>query len=80
MAALGTIHTPTWDQAQTIVLTLTTSPVENSSQSDVRVSFDRRLTNNHGQLWRSEVIIDIKIYQEFFEKFAGSAFLEAHKI
>lgn len=79
-AALGSFHNPTWDQSQLIVITLTTSPVENSRQSDIRVSFDRRLTNNHGHLWRSEVITEKKIYQEFFEKFSASAFLEANKI
>ena len=79
-AALGSFHNPVWDQSQEIRITLTTSPVENSKQSDVRVSFDRRLTNNHGHLWRAEVITDAKIYQEFFEKFAASAFLEANKI
>ncbi len=79
-AALGTVHTPTWDTSQKIVVTLTTTPIENSKQSDVRVSFDRRITNNHGYRWRTEVIIDQKIYQEFFDKFAQGAFLEDHKI
>lgn len=79
-AAMGTVVVPTWDKSQRIVVTLTTSPVENSNQSDVRVSFDRRLTNNHGDLWRSEVILDPKVYQEFFEKFSQSAFLEGQKL
>jgi hypothetical protein len=79
-AALGSFHNPTWDQSQTILITLTTSPIKNSKQSDVRVSFDRRLVNNHGHLWRTEVITDAKIYQEFFEKFSSSAFLEAHTL
>jgi hypothetical protein len=80
MAALGSAHNPVWDKSQEIVLTLTTSPVENSKLTDVRVSFDRRLTNNHGHLWRTELIINDKIYQEFFEKFSKSAFLEANKL
>jgi len=79
-AAMGSVVIPTWDQSQKIVVTLTTSPVVNTTQTDVRVSFDRRLTNNHGDLWRSEVILDEKIYQEFFDKFSKSAFLEAHKL
>ena len=79
-AALGTYHSPTWDASQKIVVTLTTSPVENSNQSDVRVSFDRRLTNNYGDLWRSEVILDPRVYQEFFEKFSQGVFLEGQKL
>lgn len=80
LAALGSAHNPVWDKSQDIVLVLTTNPVENSSQTDIRVSFDRRLTNNYGHLWRSELILDEKIYQEFFDKFSQSAFLEAQKL
>lgn len=79
-AVLGVINNPTWDRSQEIVLTLTTTPVENAEQTDVRVSFDRRLTNNHGHQWRTELIVDDKIYQEFFDKFSQSAFLEANKL
>lgn len=78
LALLGSHHNPTWDKSQNIVVTVITMPIENSNQTDVRVAFDRRITNNHGDLWRTELILDQKIYQEFFEKFSKSAFLEAH--
>ena len=38
------------------------------------------MTNNHGQLWRSEIILDAPIYQEFFDKLSQGVFLEAHKL
>ena len=79
-AALGSSYTPVWDKSQSIHVTLVTTPVENSKQIEVRVSFDRYLTNNHGHEWRAELILDDKIYQEFFEKFSSSVFLEAHPI
>lgn len=81
LAALaGSYHQPTWDKEQKIVVTLVTTPIKNSKQIEARVSFDRRLTNNQGQLWRTELILDAPIYQEFFEKLSKSAFLEAHKL
>ena len=81
LAALGgSYHNPTWDKEQTIVVTLVTTPIQNSKQVEARVSFDRRLTNNHGQLWRTELVLDAPIYREFFDKLAKGVFLEAHKI
>ena len=80
MAALGAVHTPVWDRDQTINVTLVATPIANSSQTEVRVSFDRHLVNNHGQLWRAELILDKEIYREFFEKFSQSAFLEAREL
>lgn len=80
MALGGTYYEPTWDKEQTIVVTLVTTPVQNSRQIETRVSFDRRLTNNRGQLWRAELLLDAPIYQEFFEKLSKSVFLEAHEL
>ncbi len=77
-AALGSRYDPVWDKEQTIIVTMVTTPVENSKQIETRVSFDRRLTNNYGRLWRSEIITDAPIYQEFFDKLSKSTFLEAH--
>ncbi len=79
-AALGSGHSPTWDKTQTIRVTLVSTPIENSKQIEVRATFDRRLINNHGHAWRTEAIEDPEIYRQFFEKFATSAFLEAHRI
>lgn len=80
LALLGSYHQPVWDENQTINATLVATPVENSKQTEIRISFDRHLVNNVGQLWRAELILEEKIYQEFFDKFAQSAFLEAQKI
>ena len=77
---LGSSHNPTWDKEQSINVTLIASPIKNSHMSELRVLFDRRLTNNHGQLWRTELIEDPEIYQEFFNKLSEGLFLEAHKV
>ena len=81
LAALaGSSHNPTWDKDQVIKTNIMIIPIENSEQIDVRVSFAREITNNHGQLWRSEVILEPELYQEFFQKFSQSTFLEAHAL
>lgn len=79
-AALGTYHQPTWDREQSIFVTLITSPLGNAQASEVRVSFDRRITNNYGQMWRTELILEPSIYQDFFSKLAEGVFLEAHTV
>lgn len=76
-ALLGVHVQPTWDTEQTIFVTLVTTPIENAKQVEVRVSFDRRMTNNYGQQWRAEVLMEAGIYQEFFDKLSQSVFLEA---
>lgn len=81
LAALaGSQHNPTWDESQVIKSNIVITPIENSEQIDVRVSFVREITNNYGQLWKSEVILEPELYQEFFQKFSQSTFLEAHAI
>lgn len=81
LAALsGSYSNPTWDKEQSIYLTLIVSPVVDSRMTEIRVLFDRRITNNHGLLWRTELIDDPKIYQEFFDKLSDGLFLEAHKV
>jgi hypothetical protein len=80
MALGGKHYDPLWDKEQTIRATLVLTPVEGAKSTDVRIGFDRLLTNNRGVMWRSEVILDEKIYQEFFNKFSQSVFLEAHTI
>ena len=80
MLALGVAHNPVWDKEQDIFVNLVSTPIANSDQIEVRISFERRLTNNHGQLWRSELILEPEIHQEFFNNLSQSTFLEAHKI
>jgi hypothetical protein len=79
-AVLGVQYNPVWDKDQTIELTLVLTPVENASQTDVRASFARHLRNNHGQLWRSEIVLEPELYQEFFQRFAQATFLEGHAL
>lgn len=80
LALTGNYHNPTWDKEQTIQVTLVTTPIANSTQTEVRVTFDRILTNNQGMKWRAELINDQNIYHEFFEQLSKSAFLEAHLV
>jgi hypothetical protein len=42
------------------------------------VSFDRYITNNHGDLWRTELITDPVIYQQFYERLNQGLTLERH--
>lgn len=77
-ALLGAAYNPTWDKEQTIQVTLVATPIENSSQTEIRAAFDRVLTNNHGVKWRAELIEDEALYQGFFEKLSKAVFLEAH--
>jgi hypothetical protein len=37
-------------------------------------------TNNHGQLWKADLITETEIYQQFFEKLSKSAFFEENKL
>lgn len=78
MALLGVHVNPTWDKEQDIVMTLVTTPVANSRQIEVRVSFDRRMTNNYGHLWRAELVTEEDIYQEFFNKLSQATFIGVH--
>lgn len=81
LAALGgNSYTPVWDKEQTIQVTLVATPITNAAKVDVRVSFDRVLTNNQGQIWRAELLNDPKLYQQFFQGLSKSAFLEAHEL
>lgn len=80
LALFGSYRQPVWDENQTINATLVATPIEGSKQTEMRISFDRHLYNNNGHLWRAELILDEKIYQEFFDKLAQGAFLEAQKI
>jgi hypothetical protein len=75
-AILGVYHNPTWDESQEIHVTVVTSPVATGPARDVRVSFDRYITNNQKHLWKTELVTDREIYREFFDRFDNALSLE----
>ena len=77
-AVAGVYVEPVWDQDQKINVTFVETPSANAKTSDVRVSFDRTVRNNKNQ-YRAEIILEPKIYQEFFQKLEQSMFLEKSK-
>jgi hypothetical protein len=74
-AVAGVAIEPVWDKDQTINVTLVETPLLGSQQIDVRVSFDRTVRNTKNQ-YRSELILDPKIYKDFYDKLMQSLTLE----
>jgi hypothetical protein len=68
--------------AQTLTkdLTILAGAKYDSGKSTVRVTFQRIIFNNMGQVTRNEQIKDPEVYKQFFEKLSKSVFLEAHSI
>jgi len=80
LAALGgRHHNAVFDETQKINVTVLVNQIDKKS-SQVRVFFDRHITNNHGQLWKADLITDAEIYKQFFEKFSKSTFIEENKL
>lgn len=79
LAFAGVHHQPVWDKEQTINAMLVVTPIENSKQVEVRISFDRNILQNDNKR-HAELIQDADIYQEFFDKLSQGVFLEAQKI
>ncbi len=80
LAAIGgNSHQMIYDESQQINVSLVVNQT-NETSSVVRVMFDRHITNNQGQLWKAEIITDLEIYQQFFDKLSASVFLEANEI
>jgi len=70
-----------YDQNQKFRASIVTRPFgENEDQIVVRVTFQRRVWNNQGQITKRQRINDPKMYQEFFEKLSKSIFLTANEI
>jgi hypothetical protein len=74
------------DKSQKIRVSLVARPADlnvsaaNSESFLVRITVQRLVWNDQGQLTRSEAIDEAAIYQEFFDKLSKSLFLEANEI
>jgi len=80
MAALFGVAMPV-DQEQKIRVSIASKAVnDDATEHAVRVTFQRVVWNDRGQVSKSEMLKDPKMYQEFFEKLSKSVFLEAHSI
>lgn len=80
LAALTGTYVPT-DKEQKMRACLVTYPAGEEGKSiAVRVTFQRIVWNDQGQVSRREGLTDPKIYQEFFDKLSKSLFLEANEI
>lgn len=67
------------DTTQRIRVSLITRVIS-PRESTVRITFQRIVWNDMGQISRSESLEDPELYQEFFFKLSKSVFLEAHGI
>ncbi|MGE0108465.1 MAG: hypothetical protein AB7S81_01690 [Bdellovibrionales bacterium] len=74
------IGTPViYDEKQKIRVSLITRPVADK-ETAARVTFQRVVWNNQGQVSTTEPLNDPKLYQEFFDKLSQSVFLTANEI
>jgi hypothetical protein len=78
MAILFGVATPV-DREQRIRASIVTRPVSEGNTT-VRVTFQRVVWNDRGQVSKTESLEDPKLYQEFFDKFAKAVFLNANDI
>lgn len=70
-----------WDKDQKIRVCLVSwTASEKTDVQFVRVTFQRIIWNDAGQVSKVEAIEDPGIYQQFFEKLSKSVFLEGHKL
>ena len=69
------------DEKQKIRVSLVTRPVgDEAKHINVRVTFQRVVWNERGQISRREFLDDPKMYQKFFAKLSKAVFLEAHRV
>lgn len=67
LALLGVHYNPVWDKDQVIRVTLTTRPLPNEGATQMRVSFERIVVNNHG-LARAETLDAPDFHEGFFRQ------------
>lgn len=67
------------DTQQKVRVSIVTRPV-NSSELALRITFQRIVWDERGQVSRSESLEDPELYREFFEKLSKAVFLEAQQI
>lgn len=79
MAALFGAATPI-DKEQKIRASLVTRPLPDGKSTAVRVTFQRIVWNNYGQISRVEGLNDPLLYQQFFDRLSQSVFLTANEI
>ena len=79
LAVLFGANAAVWDVEQTINVTLVTTPIANSKEVEVRVAFDRVIRNNKQQN-RAELVKDVDVYHQFFEKLSSGVSLEARQV
>lgn len=77
MAVLFGANVPI-DKNQKIRASIVTTPVKVGTK--LRVTFQRIVWNNQGQVSKTESLDDPKLYQGFFEALSKAVFLEANKI
>lgn len=67
LAILGVHYNPVWDKDQTIRATLTTRPMPDRRETQMRISFERIVINTQGMA-RAEPLAASEFSQGFFEK------------
>lgn len=78
MAVLFGVATPI-DDHQKIRVSIVTRP-STGGMTNLRVTFQRIVWNNHGEICKTEFLNDETMYKNFFSKVSKSVFLEAHQI
>jgi hypothetical protein len=77
-AAFLVVYIPNWDQAQSIQVTVVTSPEPASRQTALRISFERVVFMSQGGR-RYERLDDPKLYEEFFGKLSTGIAIGARR-
>jgi hypothetical protein len=66
-----------WDERQTMRVSVVTTPVRETKGTAVRVTFQRVVFTNKGDISKKEPLGSPDIYQEFYAKLSKALFLRA---